>query len=73
MVNMFSKFQVPSSYSLGGKMILRSGGKGSGNKLISNKGVCITAPAIWGLLNTSFFTVEKFKRNVGPGSILKYR
>ena len=49
-----SKFQLPSSFGLGGKVISRSGGKGSLtrliNQLISDNPVYRTAPATPGLL-----------------------
>ena len=44
--NIFSKFQLSSSNSLGVKMLLTFGGKGS----VSDKGVCSTALATLGLL-----------------------
>ena len=49
-VNIVSKFQVPSSNGLGFMMFWRFGGKGSVNHLISDEAVCRTAPSTPGLL-----------------------
>ena len=54
-VNIFSKFQLPSSYCLWFMILWRSGGKGSLSELISNEAVYRTAPATPGLLKIFFF------------------
>ena len=50
-VNILSKFQLPSSFGLGGEVIWRSGGKGSLNQSMNDEAVYRTAPATPGLLN----------------------
>ena len=47
-VNILAKFQLSSSNGLGVMMFLRLGGKGSLTNLISDGGVCRTAPGYTG-------------------------
>ena len=49
-VNLLSKYQLPSSYGLGGKVFWIFGGKDWHTQLINDVGVCRTAPATLGLL-----------------------
>ena len=64
-VNILSKLQLFSSHSLGAMMFWRLWGKGSLpdwlTDLISDGGVCRTAPATPGLLITFWFTFDKGK------------
>ena len=66
-VNILSKCQLPSSYSLGGKVIWQSEGKYQlFNELINYEAVCRTAPATPGLLNILCIisSIIKVKENI---------
>ena len=56
-MNHLSKFQFPSSYGLGVKMFWRYFHKGWLSQLISDRGVCRTAPATPGLLNNNILVL----------------
>ena len=77
-VNLFSKFQVSIFYSLGVMMFWRVGGKGWLNSVMSDKGVCITAPDIQGLLNTrnarklKFYKKHRTYKNCTEKSLSSY-
>ena len=65
MVSIVSNSQVPSSNGLGEMMYQRLWGKGWITELVNDKGVCRTAPATLGLLNT-YIWAKLFSTNLVP-------